>query len=449
MTIGQRMGSSMAALVAIVIVVAFVFSVLLFSLLAYEQQHDQEDANADLRHEATALGLYLKDAALRNDFQNIQAFVTDWGRQHEELAMFSVSAPNGFVIARFESPHPAKLAASVRHEIRHDGRLLVIMDMVHDISGELAMKQANRLRLLPWVVVFLGILSGVLWLAVRRLVLVPMQQTDTRLTETAAALALRNTELRDTLVLAEQANRSKSQFLAAMSHELRTPLNAIIGFSQVIRDEHVGKLENEKYRDYAGSIHDSGQHLLELINDVLDVAKIESGSLQLQCEDVPLNKIVHAAERMVREQAVVRGLTFDVVVPSPSPVLHVDERRIKQVILNLFSNAVKFTESGGRIAFRLDEGASDGGIAFVVEDTGIGMSAEGMEKALSPFGQVDSDLNRRFPGTGLGLPLSQELAELHGGTLTISSAPGTGTAIRIWLPSERIVAPATASPSAG
>jgi len=244
-------------------------------------------------------------------------------------------------------------------------------------------------------------------------------------------------ELETARLAAEESSRVKSQFMANMSHELRTPLNAIIGFSEVIRDALVGPVA-ARYKDYARDIHSSGRHLLGLINDVLDLSKIELGRLELHEEPVVLAKVVEDCQRLIAERVRSSNLELAADVPSDLPLLRGDELRLKQIVLNLLSNAVKFTPVGGRIALSARTTA-DGGIVLAVIDTGIGMKPEEIPIALQPFRQIDSALNRRYEGTGLGLPLARTLVELHDGILNISSTPGQGTTVTVVLPATRVI----------
>ena len=232
---------------------------------------------------------------------------------------------------------------------------------------------------------------------------------------------------------AELANRAKSEFLANMSHELRTPLNAIIGFSEMIRNRVFGPVGSAKYVEYANHINESGEHLLELINDILDLSKIEAGKLDLDIEDVDVARVVRACIRLVGERARLGGLTLGHDLPDKNLVLRADERKLKQVLLNLLSNAIKFTPSGGSVTLRA-EVTADGDTEIAVADTGIGIGPDDIDKALSPFGQVDSQLNRKYEGTGLGLPLTRALVELHGGTMDMMSEVGVGTTVRVVFP---------------
>ncbi len=235
---------------------------------------------------------------------------------------------------------------------------------------------------------------------------------------------------------AETANRSKSEFLANMSHELRTPLNAIIGFSEIMETGLFGDLGSPKYKEYAADIHASGAHLLELINDILDMSKIEAGRMTLETQRLPLPEVVEESLRLVSGRAEVASVKIVNELGAMPPV-DADKRAVKQVLLNLLSNAIKFTPAGGSIYLR---GQTDGGMATIaVEDTGIGIPASALPKIGRPFEQVESHHAKSHKGTGLGLALSRSLVELHGGTLTIESTEGVGTKVSFTLPLAREV----------
>jgi PAS domain S-box-containing protein len=236
---------------------------------------------------------------------------------------------------------------------------------------------------------------------------------------------------------AEIANRSKSEFLANMSHELRTPLNAVIGFAQVMKDELFGALGSARYRGYANDIHASGEHLLELINDLLDVSAIEADRLELHESELDPREIADAAVRLVQARAATGNVRLTWHVGADVPLLYADSRRLKQMLFNLLSNAVKFSPAGGQIELAIMRTGS-GALEFAVIDNGIGMSAADIVIALERFGQVDGGLARRQEGTGLGLPLTRGLAQLHGGTLRLESARGVGTRASIELPAARL-----------
>jgi signal transduction histidine kinase len=246
---------------------------------------------------------------------------------------------------------------------------------------------------------------------------------------------------------AEAANRAKSEFLANMSHELRTPLNAIIGFSELMMLETMGPIGNDRYKDYTKDIHDSGRHLLELINDVLDLSKIEAGRYKLREEKVDLEDVVRSSVRVVTERAERANLILSTDIPAPAPQLFADERALKQMLLNLLTNAVKFTPAGGRVGLGAKRNAA-GGLDIWVSDTGIGIAPEDLAKAMERFGQVDSQVARKFEGSGLGLPMVKSLAELHGGAFRLESKVGAGTKAIISLPADRMLDEAPAEEQA-
>jgi len=257
-----------------------------------------------------------------------------------------------------------------------------------------------------------------------------------RIESDISALKQREIELRTAKTQADRANQAKSNFLALMSHELRTPLNAIIGFSEMIRGEMFGAT-HPRYRGYAGDINQAGHYLLSVINDILDMAKVEAGKIDLTEDTVSVAEVVDSCFRLLDERAAAGGVALQASVP-PALFLVADELRLKQVILNLVTNGVKFTPSGGSVTVAAKI-ASDGSALITVTDTGIGMTPEDIPKALAAFQQVDSRLSRKYGGTGLGLPLSKVLVELHGGSLTLASEPGRGTVVAIALPASRVL----------
>jgi Amt family ammonium transporter len=246
-------------------------------------------------------------------------------------------------------------------------------------------------------------------------------------------------ELRTARDHAELANAAKSEFLANMSHELRTPLNAIIGFSEIINQETFGPVNNPQYKEYVGDIHDSGTHLLSIINDILDLSKIEADSYELHEDRLSLDDVMMACSRMIRTRAESGRLKLSVEIEPDLPLLLADERALKQMVINLVSNAVKFTPEGGSVSLRARM-EPDGRLALEVADTGIGIDRKDIAKAFEPFSQLSADATVfKADGTGLGLPLTAALARSHQATLVVDSAPGKGTAITIRFPNARVL----------
>jgi PAS domain S-box-containing protein len=252
--------------------------------------------------------------------------------------------------------------------------------------------------------------------------------------------------LRQAKEQADAASRAKSEFLGTMSHELRTPLNAIIGFTEIMKEGVMGPIENPHYRSYISDIHFSSTHLLNLINEILNVTKSEAGKLEVQEQVFDLRDVIEAVVRISGPPISKAGVTVRIDLADDLPRLRADEGKTRQVFFNLVSNAVKFTPSGGRIDIsgRFDR---DRGLSVTVADTGIGIAPEDLDRVLEPFVQVDSSLSRRHQGTGLGLPAVKGIMQLHGGTIALQSTLGHGTKATITFPPERaILEPALGPP---
>lgn len=320
---------------------------------------------------------------------------------------------------------------------REDGRILVAAEALLPGGGRLALLAdlTGEARHLADIgnLAFLTMASALGFITVLggTLVVRNGRQRHRQAAELAAAKAA-----------AEEANRSKSAFLANVSHEVRSPLNAINGFSEIMAGEMFGPLGTEKYREYAKDIHESGQLLLTLINDILDLSKAEAGKLELHEEKVDIPNLASRVEKLVVERAGKAGIILRNQIEEPLPAIRADERKLLQILLNLLTNAIKFTPSGGVVTLQAER-PTDGGLRLIVRDTGIGIAPGDIAKVLEPFGQVDDPRVRRQEGTGLGVPLSKRLVELHGGRFLFESEPGVGTTVTVALPESRILADAS------
>jgi signal transduction histidine kinase len=255
-------------------------------------------------------------------------------------------------------------------------------------------------------------------------------ERETRLSTQAIELAL----ARD---VAEAANRVRGEFLANMSHELRTPLNAVLGFSEILEKELFGPLGDARYKEFVRDIHSSGKHLLEIIGNILDLAKVDAGKLEIYEDEFDLEDVMRGCIRLMTDSAKSVGLTMDLRLPRSPLRLRADPTRLRQILLNLLSNAVKFSGGGEGVALTGEE--DERGLVLKVIDHGIGMTAEESVRAMEPFQQIDNSFSRRYQGTGLGLPLTKSLVDLHGGLMEIESAPGQGTTVTVILPKWRIM----------
>ena len=263
-----------------------------------------------------------------------------------------------------------------------------------------------------------------------------MRNHIAELEATQKKLKKASSDLTVALGVAAEASQAKSSFLASMSHELRTPLNAIIGFSDTMVMEVFGPL-SDRYKSYAGDIRHSGEHLLSLINDVLDLSRLDAGHAELREEDFDIAELAAECLRMMMGQSEKAHIALIVDVEQGLPWLHADKRRIKQILINLMSNALKFTPAGGQV--RVTCRRTPGGLALAVADSGIGIAPENISKVLERFGMVDGPMQKSHQGTGLGLPLSRQLAQLHGGELTLDSMVDVGTTATVTLPASRLV----------
>jgi signal transduction histidine kinase len=338
-----------------------------------------------------------------------------------------------------------------------NGRGLALMDEIRSVTAHIQAIQAGELKsrmdlreagyrrtswfvgvLLAALIAFIAFsaVSAAVNYRARERVLSEVRQLTEQLSAEKARLLQTVNELNGARHAAVEANKAKSEFLASMSHELRTPLNAILGFSEIIKEETFGPVGLHKYVDYAADVHSSGRHLLDLINDILDLSKIDAGKVELHEEELSMAHVMDDSLSLVRERALRGGVALvEEQGAEGLPAVWADRRLLKQILLNLLSNAIKFTPAGGTVTTSLFADAS--GMGFIVRDTGIGMTEEDMQKAMSLYGQVDSRVSRKHRGTGLGLPISLSLAKLHGGDLIVQSAPDKGTTMTLRLPLSR------------
>ncbi len=363
--------------------------------------------------------------------------------------------------ARLLAYHPASRrsgpAAPLAEEEVRDGLFTVTQRAIAGEVWSIVAKPADgylpaSVRVVAWSVFAFGFLVT-LWLAqyltsshIRtRLIERAVTKRTAELHEANRALQseIRERErveykLREAKQRAEIASRAKSDFLAMMSHELRTPLNAVIGFSDILRNEAMGPLGNDQYREYVEYIRASGNELLTRINDILELTKIDGDSFSLLAEPVDVERILKTVEPIIQEKAGAAGIKLSVDLPRDLPQLKADPRALKQILLNLLLNAVKFTRAGGRVA--LDARAERrGGLTIRVSDNGVGIDPEHLSQVLEPFNQADSSLGRKYEGSGLGLALAHKLVKLHGAELYIDSEVGAGTMVTIKFPKERVL----------
>lgn len=378
----------------------------------------------------------------------LDLYVLDTTAAHAtRLLQFRSSALRPEPVAPLEMPRVFDGMYSATTQQVADRRWTIVVKPATDQAG-------GELVAVPWAVIVVGPLLTIVLLqhlvASRNRTREIERSVAVRTAELSAANAALELEVAERKAAerqaqaardqAELANRSKSEFLATVSHELRTPLNAVIGFSELMASETYGPLGHKKYEEYAADIRHSGTHLLSLINDILDLSKVEANEMTLSPEVVGLPETVDGLLRIMGEK--IKAAKLDVVVDlAPNlPRLYVDARALKQILLNLISNAVKFTEPNGRVVIAAKPVAGSG-IALTVADTGIGIAEADLSLVLQPFSQADSSLSRKYEGTGLGLPLSKRLVELHGGTLTLRSRLREGTTISVMLPRSCIHAP--------
>lgn len=303
-----------------------------------------------------------------------------------------------------------------------NGRVTGIVELVYDITPIWDDPYSTQVILTVLIIILLASFYGITIYSSRQAEQIISKQHEVTLDLTSAKAS------------AEEESQAKSKFLANISHELRTPLNAIIGFSEILKDEALGPIGNDQYKDYVGDIHSSGVHLLSLINDILDYSKAEAGKLEVEMKDVDITKLMKASLRLVLPRAQAAKVQLIEKLPKEHMVLKTDAKRLKQVLLNLLSNAVKFTPEGGNVTLYAWSSVADNKMVIEVQDSGVGISAKDISKVMSSFVQVENKLSRKYEGTGLGLPLSKKLVEIMGGTFDIRSQENIGTTVTISMP---------------
>jgi signal transduction histidine kinase len=338
------------------------------------------------------------------------------------------------LVDRFVSGNDAMQRPLIQASDAYEVTLARLSSAMQQLSARQA--EDARTRLLNLLVVLGGLLAGLAASTMIFIVMIVRQFANSQAAQ--AELSDLNLRLGEAKGTAERASKAKSEFLAHMSHELRTPLNAIIGFAEVMRMELLGPLGRARYREYINDIHQSGQHLLSLIDDVLDMSRIEAGRFELHEESVDLAATAAEALTLVRPLADKSSVTLAGGDFSLLPPIHADERAVKQMLVNLLANGIKFTPAGGEV--RLSARFNTGGeLALSVSDTGVGMNQREIEDSVVPFVQVDSRLARRSAASGLGLPITKRLIEMHGGRLLIESIPGAGTTATLYFPATRLL----------
>lgn len=297
-----------------------------------------------------------------------------------------------------------------------------VLELSYNITPELKVIEVIQFTGIFFIICSFGVITlGVFFAAQQAERLIEKQQ------EAATELSVARTS-------AETQSKEKSKFLANVTHELRTPLNAIIGFSEIINSESMGPINNEQYKEFIRDIHTSGLHLLSLINDILDFSKAEENKLEAIFEDVDLTKVIKVSLKMLMPRAEQAKVNLKDELPEEHIIISADNKRLKQVVLNLLSNSVKFTPEGGNVTIKAWKNLDLNVVVIEVIDTGLGMEPQDIARALTPFGQIDNKLSRKYDGTGLGLPLTKKLVEIMKGKFEIKSEPGLGTTITLTFP---------------
>ncbi len=416
---------------------AGVIVLLLIVWLTYyreRQRKEKEFVEKALRESEARLSLHIQNTPLGCISWDVNFHCTEWNNAAEKIFGYSADEAIGHHASGIVVP------ASIKDDINDLYRLLLEQKGGSRSTNENNTKD-GRTIICDWyntpIVdkngMVIGVTSLVQDITERKLAEKELARHQDHLQELVQE---QTSELKTAKDISESANRAKSEFLANMSHELRTPLNAIIGFSETLKQGIFGPLSNEKQQDYMNDIHGSGQHLLDVINDILDVSAIEADKLELDESDVDINGVVEASLLLIKSRAEQGRVELINTFNNYRPIIRADERRMKQVLVNLLSNAVKFTNVGGTVTIGAETN-DDGSTTIHIADTGIGMSAEEIAQAMEPFKQIHRKDKNINDGTGLGLPLTQKLVEAHGGKLMIESEPDIGTMVKVEFPKNK------------
>jgi signal transduction histidine kinase len=376
-------------------------------------------------------------------FKALERALADEAAQAAELPIFRAHVQHlfdftGRMVDEYRAGHRDKVRAmqasqefiDVMDDTGLGGRDLIFSERARIIALQRSRTEAFNNSLFGILALILGLAA---YCAARILILSSSMRRQKRIVQ---ALERARRQAEEARAAAESSSRAKSDFLASVSHELRTPLNAILGFSEMIGSEALGPVHNRRYREYACDIHESGRHLLTLVDNILDLTKIGAGKMELRESEFETDSLITDSIRLLGEDAS-RHLSLAMDLPANLPLIRGDFTLIKQILLNLLSNAAKFTPAGGRITVSARHPPGQG-LCITVADTGIGMDAEDIKRAMAMFGQIDSRIARHHHGTGLGLPLSRSYAELHDGQLQVESEPGVGTRVSLLLPPSRL-----------
>jgi two-component system cell cycle sensor histidine kinase PleC len=368
----------------------------------------------------SAACIYRSDQDLHETLQRIEPIIRDWDALVK--AYLGGDRAVGFAIVEQSRALDADFSA--------------FTSGVNMVGIKRLEQSRERLSSLNSVLIGAAIVT---WLLVIGFAVALMRQL--RATENAhAEMQAMTTDLEQARREAEEASRAKSNFLASMSHELRTPLNAVLGFADIMRQGLFGPVGHPRYADYVDGIVKSGQHLLSLINDVLDMSRVEAGKLELNEDDLDLRKSIEEALDLVGVTAEGKGVSLTRTLPAILPRLQADPRLLRQMMLNLLSNAIKFTSEGGNVEVAAAV-LTDGGLAIRVRDTGVGMTDHQLKRVFEPFSQGDSLRAREAGGSGLGLPITRRLIELHDGQIHLSSRKSAGTTATLIFPASRVQTP--------